>query len=60
MLIHRITRLPYQGVDPAEEIRGKTKEKQLVDIMKSEFGLVKKSHGYSIHSIIDKVIQFSV
>jgi len=47
-------------VDPAEEIRGKTKEKQLVDIMKSEFGLVKKSHGYSIHSIIDKVIQFSV
>jgi len=40
--------LPYQGVDPTEEFGGKTKEKKLTDKMKSEFGLVKKSHVYSI------------
>lgn len=28
--------------------------------MKGEFGLIKKSHGYSIHSIQDQVVQFVV
>lgn len=48
--------LPHQGVDAVEAFAGKTKEKQLADKMKSEFNLVKKSHGYSIRSIKDKVV----
>ena len=59
MLIHRITRFPYQGVDSTEDFGRKTKEKQLVDKMKSKFGLVKKSCRYSIISITDKAVQFS-
>jgi len=35
-------------VDHAEAFGGKMDEKKLVDQMKSEFGLVKKSRGYSI------------
>lgn len=60
MLIHWITLLPYQGVDPIDAFGGKTKEKQLAYQMKSEFGLVKNSHGYSIHSISDPAVQFVV
>ena len=53
MLIHRIMKLPYKGADPAKEFGGKGGEKELVDRMKIEFGLSKKSGGYSIHSIQD-------
>ena len=52
--------LSYQGVDPAEVFGGKTKKKQLADNMKSDFVLVKKLHKYSIHSIMDQVVQFSI
>jgi len=46
-------KLPYKGADPAKEFGGKGGEKELVDRMKIEFGLSKKSGGYSIHSIQD-------
>lgn len=42
MFIHRITKLPYKGVDPAKEFGGKNGEKELTDKMKMEFGLIKK------------------
>ena len=58
MLIHRITKFTYKGVEPAKEFGGKRKEKELADRMKIEFGLIKKSHRYSIHSIIYKVVHF--
>jgi len=51
--------MPYQGVDLGEAFGGKTKERKLVNQMKSEFGLVDKSHRYLIHSIIEKVLQFA-
>ena len=47
-------------MDPTEAFGGKAKEKKLTDQMKSEFSLVKKSHRYSIYSITDKVVQFSM
>lgn len=59
MLIHHITRFPNQGVDPAEEFGGKSKEKKLIDRMKGEFGLVKKLNGYTVHSITNTTVQFS-
>jgi len=52
MLIHKIKKLPYKGADPAKEFKGRSKEKELVGKMKIEFGLVKKSCRYTIHSII--------
>lgn len=59
MLIHQITKLPYKGADPIIEFAGKTKKKQLVKFMKTEFRFAKGNHGYSIHSIIDQVVQFA-
>lgn len=56
MLIHRIITLSYEGVDLAKEFGGKSKEKQITDKMKREFGLVEKSHGYSMCSITDGVV----
>lgn len=59
MFIHRITQLPYKGANPAKEFGGKTREKELADKMKKEYGLIKKSRGYAILSIIDQVVQVS-
>ncbi|MCY6524974.1 hypothetical protein, partial [Actinobacillus pleuropneumoniae] len=47
MLIRRITKLPYKGADLAKEFAGKSKEKEIMDKMTSEFGLIKKSPRYS-------------
>ncbi len=52
MLIHRITRLRYKGANPAKEFGGKTGE-NVAEKMKKAYGLLKKSRGYSILSIID-------
>lgn len=56
MLIHRITRLLYQGVDRAEEFAIERMEKKLMDRMKNNFGLIKKSRGYSIPFITDMAV----
>lgn len=58
MLIHRITKIPYKGADPAKEFVGKSLEKQLADRTKTEYGVVKGKCKYSIHSIIDKALYF--
>ena len=57
MLINRITNLPYKGADPTEEFVGNNKEKDLSNKMKNKFWLIKKSRGYSIHSIEDQAVQ---
>jgi len=51
MLIHQITNLHYKGADPTKEFGGKSGEKYLANKMKAEYGLIKKSHRYYIHSI---------
>ena len=43
MLIHRIIHLPYDGLNPAKEFGGKTREKDLAERMKKEFNLGKKA-----------------
>lgn len=60
MSIHKITKLRYKGAKPAKEFRGKTREKEFIDKMKKEFGLIKKSCGYSITSILDPTVQLNV
>jgi len=50
--------LPYKGVNPAKEFRGKTREKELVDKMKKDYNLLKKSQGYSILFITNQGVQF--
>jgi len=59
MLIHWITLLPYQGIDPVDAFIGKSQEKKLADQMKSDFRLVKKLCDYAISSISDGVVQFT-
>lgn len=59
ILIHRITEFPCKGVDPTKEFGGESGEKELADKMKLEFGLVKKSHRYSIHFIQYQTLQFA-
>lgn len=46
-------------MDPAKEFGGNSGEKKLDDKMKVEFGLVKKSCKYFIHSIQDQVVKFT-
>lgn len=41
MLIWRITRLPYQELNPAEDFVGKDHEKAIAENMKKNFGLTK-------------------
>ena len=53
MPTHRVTKFPHKGADPAKEFAGKIGEKELVDEMKKEYGLVKKSQGYLIIEIKD-------
>jgi len=49
-------KFPYKGVEPTKEFGGNRKEKELVDRMKTKFGVVKKSRGYSIRSITDQAV----
>jgi len=51
ILIHKITHLPHEGLNPAKEFREKAGERDLAEKMKNKFELVKKSRGYSITSI---------
>lgn len=53
MLIHRITNPIYKGADLAKEFGGKSGERELVDKMKVEFGLIKNSCRYYIRTIQD-------
>ena len=39
---------------------GKNKDKEMTQMMKEKFGLVKKSRGYDINSIDDQGVCFSV
>jgi len=59
MLIHRIMLLPYSGLNPAKEFGRKTSEHDLVEKMKKNFDLVKKSRRYSITSITDSMVQIA-
>lgn len=43
MLIHIITHFPCEGLNLAKEFGGKTREKDLAEIMKRYYGLVKNS-----------------
>lgn len=58
MLIHKITELPYKGVNPAREFGGKPGEKDLEDKMKKEFGLIKKVARvlYHVHIRPDNIV----
>jgi len=56
-LIHRITWLPYKGANLAKEFGKKTAEKDLVERMKRDYDLLKKSRVYSILSITDQAVQ---
>lgn len=42
MLIHRITHLPHDGLNPAKEFGRKTWEKELAEWIKKDYELVKK------------------
>lgn len=56
MLVHRITLFHYQGVNPANAFVGKSREKKMIDEMKSYFRLVKNSRGYTIRPISDGIV----
>lgn len=51
--------LPCQGGNLDDAFVGKSQEKKLIDQMKSDFGLIKKSSGYAVSSINDEDVQFS-
>jgi len=53
-LIHRISRLPFKGKDPATIFEGKGSDLALVKAMKTKYKLEKKKRGYAISSIKDK------
>jgi len=59
MLIHGITHLPHEGLNPAKEFGGKTREKELFERMKKDSELVKKPCGYSISFISDPAVQLA-
>lgn len=59
MLIHRITHLSHEGLNPAKEFGRKVGENDLADRMKRDFELVKKPHDYSIMSINDPTVQIA-
>ena len=59
MLIHRITNLPHEGLNPAKEFGEKMWEKELAERMKKYYEIVKKSCGYSILSTSNPAVQFS-
>jgi len=52
-LIHRISRLPCKGKDPAT-IAKKSNDLALAEAMKAKYKLEKKKRGYAITSIKDK------
>jgi len=57
MLTHRITHLPYEGLNPTKDFGQKTREKELAERMRKDYKLVKKSHGYSILYISNPIVQ---
>lgn len=57
ILIHKITLLPYPGLNSAKAFGEKTAKRDLAERMKDKFKLVKKLHGYSISSIIDPAVK---
>lgn len=57
MLVHRITLLPFEGMNLVDDFVGKSQEKKLEDQMKSDFRLVKKLRGYGISSISDDAVK---
>ena len=59
MLIQRITTLPYRGVSPEDDFLGNSLEKMLVDQMKSDFQLIKRSRAYAISLMRDEVVWFA-
>jgi len=59
MLIHGIMHLPCEGLNLTKAFGENMREKDLVETMKRDYGLVKKLRGYSIFSITDPTIQLS-
>ena len=52
-LIHRVSRIPYKGKDPATIAR-KSSDLALAEAMKAKYKLEKKKRSYAITSIKDK------
>lgn len=59
MLVHKITLLLHEGLNPAKEFGEKTSERDLAEKLKKKFELIKKLHRYSITSIIDPSVKIS-
>ena len=59
ILIHRITHLPHEGLNPAKEFGRKTSERELAEQMKKKIELIKKPHGYSITSINNPAVKIA-
>ena len=59
MLFRKIKALPHQGKDPTKEFVGKNMEKEMAQIMKEKFRLVKTLRGYDINSIDDQGVCFT-
>lgn len=59
ILIWRIIALPYQGANPNDVFVGKSQEKNLVDQMKNDYGIIKKYWGYNIISINNEAMCFT-
>jgi len=59
ILIHKITHLPHEALNPAKEFRGKVGKRDLAKKMKKNFELVKKPRSYSIMSINNPTMNIS-
>ena len=59
-LIHRITGLPQEGLDPSIEFMGKHEDAKLAHSMKERFGLTKGKRGYQTSTIQHQNIWFTV
>ena len=60
MLVHRITLLLHEGLNPTKEFGRKTSERDLAEKMEVKFELIKKLHGYSITSINNPTVKISM
>ena len=58
-LIHRITGLPKEGLDPGIEFVGKHEDTKLAQHMKERFGLTKGKRGYQTSTIRQQNIHFA-
>jgi len=56
-LIHRITRLPCKGADPADISKAKSNDLAIAEAMKKKFKLEKKKRGYAISNINNNAIR---